>query len=144
MKERGMTALWFEQALLADGWARDVRVSIAAGHISAIVADTAAQPGDERHAVGLPGLANLHCHGFQRGMAGLSETRGRPDDDFWSWREIMYRFLDRLTPDDIAAINALAFIEMMESGFTRVAEFHYLHNDVDGRRYADPAETAGA
>lgn len=139
-----MTALWFEQALLADGWTRDVRVSIAAGRISAIAADTAPQPGDERHAIGLPGLANLHCHGFQRGMAGLSERRGRPDDDFWSWREIMYRFLDRLTPDDIAAINALAFVEMMESGFTRVAEFHYLHNDVDGRRYADPAETAGA
>lgn len=139
-----MTALWFERALLAEGWARDVRVAIDAGRISAVDADVPPQPGDERHAIGLPGLANLHCHGFQRGMAGLSETRGRLDDDFWSWREIMYRFLDRLTPDDIAAINALAFVEMMESGFTRVAEFHYLHNDADGRRYADPAETAGA
>jgi formiminoglutamate deiminase len=77
-------------------------------------------------------------------MAGLSERRGRPDDDFWSWREVMYRFLDRLTPDDIAAITAQAYVEMLEGGFTRVGEFHYLHNDVDGARYADPAETAGA
>ncbi len=139
-----MTALWFEQALLPGGWAQGVRVAIDAGRIAAVATGVAAQPGDERHAIALPGIANLHCHGFQRGMAGLSEFRGRPDDDFWSWREIMYRFLDRLTPEDIAAINALVFVEMMESGFTRVAEFHYLHNDADGQRYADPAETAGA
>ena len=139
-----MTSLWFEQALLPDGWAQDVRIAVNAGRIAAVTTGVAAQPGDERHAIALPGLANLHCHGFQRGMAGLSEFRGAPDDDFWSWREIMYRFLDRLTPDSIAAINALAFVEMMESGFTRVAEFHYLHNDADGRRYADPAETASA
>ena len=139
-----MSALWLEKALLPDGWGHDVRVTIDAGRITDIATDTAAGPDDERHAIALPGLANLHCHGFQRGMAGLSEFRGRPDDDFWSWREIMYRFLDRLTPDDIAAINGLAFVEMMESGFTRVAEFHYLHNDADGRRYADPAEMAGA
>ncbi|MBL8651280.1 MAG: formimidoylglutamate deiminase [Sphingopyxis sp.] len=139
-----MTTLWFERALLPEGWAENVRITLGSGRISAVEIDAAAQPGDERHAIALPGLANLHCHGFQRGMAGLSEFRGAPDDDFWSWREIMYRFLDRLTPDDIAAINSLAFVEMMESGFTRVAEFHYLHNDADGRRYADPAEMAGA
>ena len=139
-----MAALWFEQAWLPGGWASDVRVTIDAGRIAAVATGTAVQSGDERHAIALPGLANLHCHGFQRGMAGLSEFRGAPDDDFWSWREIMYRFLDRLTPDSIAAINALAFVEMMESGFTRVAEFHYLHNDADGHRYADPAETAGS
>lgn len=139
-----MTTLWFERALLPDGWAESVRVTLDAGRISGVETGAAPQPDDERHAIALPGLANLHCHGFQRGMAGLSETRGRPDDDFWSWREIMYRFLDRLTPEDIAAINALAFVEMMESGFTRVAEFHYLHNDAYGGRYADPAEMAGA
>ncbi|WP_409574737.1 formimidoylglutamate deiminase [Sphingopyxis sp. PET50] len=139
-----MAALWFEQVLLPDGWAQNVRVSVEAGRIDRVETGVATQPGDERHAIVLPGLANLHCHGFQRGMASLSEFRGAPDDDFWSWRDIMYRFLDRLTPEDVAAINALAFVEMMESGFTRVAEFHYLHNDADGRRYADPAETAGA
>src|SRR3546814_5133944 len=76
---------------------------------------SAASPGDARHAIGLPGLCNVHSHGFQRGMAGLSERRGRADDDFWSWREVMYAFLDRLTPDDIAAITALAYVEMLET-----------------------------
>lgn len=137
-----MQTLWFESALLGTGWAKSVRIGVADGHITSI--ETGAQPSGERHGVALPGLSNVHSHGFQRGMAGLSERRGRPDDDFWSWREVMYRFLDRLTPDHIAAITAQAYVEMLETGFTRVGEFHYLHNDVGGGRYADPAETAGA
>lgn len=137
-----MQHLWFESALLERGWALDVRIGIAGGKIRSI--ETNRPPSGERHGIALPGLSNVHSHGFQRGMAGLSERRGRPDDDFWSWREVMYRFLDRLTPDDIAAITAQAYVEMLETGFTRVGEFHYLHNDVDGACYADPAETAGA
>jgi len=139
-----MRHLWFQHALLPDGWAARVRLSILRGTFANIEPDVEPTADDERHAVALPGLCNVHSHGFQRGMAGLSERRGRPDDDFWSWREVMYRFLDRLTPDDIAAITAQAYVEMLETGFTRVGEFHYLHNDVDGARYADPAETAGA
>jgi len=139
-----MRHLWFDIALLPQGWTKHVRVGIAGTAITSIETDIEAGPSDERHAAAIPGLCNVHSHGFQRGMAGLSETRGRPDDDFWSWREVMYRFLDRLTPDDIAAITAQAYAEMLETGFTRVGEFHYLHNDVDGGRYADPAETAGA
>jgi len=139
-----MPTLWFERALLPDGWAEQVRVAIDGATISAVATGVAPESRDQRHGAALPGLCNVHSHGFQRGMAGLSERRGRPDDDFWSWREVMYRFLDRLTPDDIAAITAQAYVEMLEGGFTRVGEFHYLHNDVDGARYADPAETAGA
>jgi formimidoylglutamate deiminase len=139
-----MRHLWFDSALLPQGWARRVRIGIEGATIASIETDADPHPIDSRHGAALPGLCNVHSHGFQRGMAGLSETRGRPDDDFWSWREVMYRFLDRLTPDDIAAITAQAYVEMLESGFTRVGEFHYLHNDVDGRLYADPAETAGA
>lgn len=139
-----MPTLWFERALLPDGWVRRVRISIAGAFISAVETDVAPQPDDQRHGAALPGLCNVHSHGFQRGMAGMSEHRGRPHDDFWSWREVMYRFLDRLTPDDIEAITAQAYVEMLEGGFTRVGEFHYLHNNVDGARYADPAETAGA
>ncbi|MBX3565847.1 MAG: formimidoylglutamate deiminase [Sphingomonas sp.] len=137
-----MQTLWFESVLLGTGWAKSVRIGVADGRITSI--ETGAQPSGERQGIALPGLSNVHSHGFQRGMAGLSERRGRPDDDFWSWREVMYRFLDRLTPEDIAAITAQAYVEMLETGFTHVGEFHYLHNDVDGRRYADPAETAGA
>src|SRR3546814_10384236 len=92
----------------------------------------AADADDERHRFAWPGLCNVHSNGFQRGMAGLSERRSRPDDNFWSWREIMYRFLDRLTPEDVAAITAQAYAEMLETGFTRVGEFHYLHHDPAG------------
>ncbi len=139
-----MASLWFERAWIGNGWARDVRLRIAEGRIAAIETGVAAEAEDARHRVALPGLCNVHSHGFQRGMAGLSERRSRPDDNFWSWREIMYRFLDRLTPEDVAAITAQAYAEMLETGFTRVGEFHYLHHDPAGGRYADPAEMAGA
>lgn len=141
---RTTSRLWFEQALLPDGWASRVCITLDGGRIASIESGLDPGPNDERHGVCFPGLCNVHSHGFQRGMAGLSERRGRPDDDFWSWREIMYRFLDRLTPDDIQAITAQAYVEMLESGFTRVGEFHYLHNDIDGGRYADPAETTAS
>ena len=88
----------------------------------------------------LPGLPNLHSHAFQRGMAGLTEIGGGDGDSFWSWRELMYRFLAHLRPDAVQAIAAQAYMEMLESGFTRVGEFHYLHHDADGRPYADRAE----
>jgi formimidoylglutamate deiminase len=122
------TWLWFEQALLETGWARSVRLGLRDGLIQSLQTDTAAEPGDERHATGLPGLSNLHSHAFQRGMAGLAEVRGASRDSFWSWREIMYRFVDRLRPDEVAAIAAMAYAEMLEGGFTRVGEFHYLHH----------------
>jgi len=138
-----MTSLWFESALLPNGWAQSVRVEMAEGSITRVETDAPPQPEDERHGAALPGLANVHSHGFQRGMAGLAEYRGASDDDFWSWREVMYRFLDHLNPDDVEAINAMAYVEMLESGFTHVGEFHYLHNDTEGARYANPAEMAG-
>ncbi len=137
-------ALWFERAWIDNRWAKDVRIGVADGRIASIETGVAAEHGDERHRVALPGLCNVHSHGFQRGMAGLSERRSRPNDNFWSWREIMYRFLDRLTPEDVAAITAQAYAEMLETGFTRVGEFHYLHHDPAGATYADPAEMAGA
>jgi formiminoglutamate deiminase len=134
--------LWFETALLPAGWARDVRIETCDGLIARVETGVAAGAGDGRHGVALPGLSNVHSHAFQRGMAGLAETRGPADDDFWTWREIMYHFLDRLAPDDVEAITALAYVEMLERGFTRVGEFHYLHNDSAGGAYADPAELA--
>lgn len=139
-----MQRLWFSQARLNGGWAKDVRLTLAGGLIESVETGAVPGAGDERHGIAIPGLCNVHSHGFQRGMAGLSERRGRPDDDFWSWREVMYRFLGRMTPEDIAAITALAYAEMLESGYTRVGEFHYLHNDIGGGRYADPAETVGS
>ncbi len=129
-------SLWFERALLPDGWADRVRLTVREGRIATVSEGVDPFPGETRGAVGLAGLSNLHSHAFQRGMAGLTEYRGAGRDDFWSWRELMYRFLDRMTPEDVEAISALAFAEMLESGFTRVGEFHYLHHDPQGRPYA--------
>jgi formimidoylglutamate deiminase len=143
--EEMMTALWFEQALLRDGWARDVRVVLNDGRIATITAGVTAEPGDECLATALPGLPNLHCHAFQRLMAGLAESRGPSDrDDFWSWRDLMYQLVNALSPDDVAAIAAMAYVEMLEAGFTRVGEFHYLHHQPSGTAYDDPAEMAVA
>jgi formiminoglutamate deiminase len=138
-----VTAIWSATALLPSGWANRVRIAVANGRISAIEINVPADADDECHGIALPGLSNVHSHAFQRGMAGLAEHRGGSDDNFWSWREVMYRFLDRLNPDDVETISAMAFKEMLETGYTRVGEFHYLHNDVDGQPYRDPAELAG-
>lgn len=137
-----MPSLHFKEALLPSGWSRDVRITINAARITRIESGVRATPADEHHAIAIPGLPNLHSHAFQRGMAGLAERRGPATDSFWTWREEMYRFLAVLDPDDVAAIAAQAYAEMLESGFTRVGEFHYLHHDVDGRPYANLAAMA--
>jgi formimidoylglutamate deiminase len=137
-----MVSLWFGSALLEAGWADNVRVAIEAGRIVRIDVGVAATPQDERYALALPGIANVHSHAFQRAMAGLTESAGPGADSFWTWRNLMYRFVERLDPEDVEAISAFAFVEMLESGFTRVGEFHYLHHDRDGTPYADPGEVA--
>jgi formiminoglutamate deiminase len=134
--------LWFEDALAGDTWVHGVRCTIAGGRILHVACGVAPEPDDERHGLGLPGLPNVHSHTFQRAMAGLSERRGTGADSFWTWRETMYRFLERLTPEDVEAIAAQAFVEMLEAGFTRVGEFHYLHHAPDGAPYENLAETA--
>lgn len=132
--------LYLEEALLPEGFARGVTLRIEDGVIASVARDSAAPAAATRlPGLTLPGLPNLHSHTFQRGMAGLSERRGASEDSFWTWREVMYRFLDRLDPDDVQAIAAQAMAEMLEGGFTALAEFHYLHHDKDGRAYADIA-----
>jgi len=130
------------KALLPQGWCRDVRIAFDAGRIASVEAGASAAPGDERHAIALPGMPNLHSHAFQRGMAGLAEVRGPSADSFWSWREAMYRFALAMTPAQVEAVACQLYVEMLEAGFTRVGEFHYLHHDVNGRPYADLAEMA--
>ena len=133
------------EALLPDGWARNVRISVRDGIITAITRDVVGEADDVTIKTTLPGMPNLHSHAFQRGMAGLAEHRGdNREDSFWSWREVMYRFAARVTPDDLYAIAAQAYVEMLESGFTRVGEFHYLHHAPDGTRYADRAAMSNA
>lgn len=139
-----MIKLFFESALLPSGWASNVDVEIGAdGLITAVTPGARRATGTGHAAIGLPGLPNLHSHAFQRGMAGLAEVAGPTRDSFWTWRQVMYRFLERLDPDDVEAIATWLHVEMLEAGFTSVAEFHYLHHAADGRWYDDPAEMAG-
>src|SRR5450631_1382626 len=137
-----MSTLHFGSALLPSGWADDVQVVVTDGTITKVTAGTAAETGDERHALAIPGIASLHSHAFQRGMAGLAETRGNTADTFWTRRSSDLRFALEMTPDDTEAVATLLYVEMLEQGFTRVGEFHYLHHDHDGSPYADPAEMA--
>jgi len=130
------------RALLPQGWARDVRIASQGGMLVEVTPGMPAEAGDAALAIALPGLGNLHSHAFQRGMAGLTEIGGNSGDSFWSWRELMYRFLAHLQPDAMQAIAEQAYVEMLESGFTRVGEFHYLHHGPDGAPYANRAEMA--
>jgi formiminoglutamate deiminase len=137
-----MSSLHFASALLPSGWADDVQVTVTDGIITKVTAGVAPEPLDERHELAVPGLASLHSHAFQRGMAGLAELRGPSTDTFWTWRETMYRFALSMSPDEVETVATWLYVEMLERGFTRVGEFHYLHHDRDGALYSNPAEMA--
>src|SRR5690242_9893183 len=109
-----MSTLHFGSALLPSGWADDVQVTIADGVITKVAAGVAPASQDERHKLAIPGIASLHSHAFQRGMAGLAETRGDSADTFWTWRETMYRFALTMTPEDVEAVATLLYAEMLE------------------------------
>lgn len=129
------------QALLPSGWARDVGITVADGRITAVTPGAA--PSGERVPVLLPAPVNLHSHAFQRAMAGMTERRGsEARDTFWTWRQVMFRFLDHLTPDDVEVIARFVQMEMLEAGFAGVAEFHYLHHQPGGLPYDNRAEMA--
>ena len=132
--------IFAERALLPDGWAEQVRITVADGHITGVCKAAAPQQGDTLVSALLPALSNLHSHAFQRAMAGMTEHRIAGRDSFWTWRDLMYRFLDRLTPAQMEAIAALVFMEMQEAGYAAVGEFHYVHHQPGGDAYADIAE----
>ncbi len=140
--------LFAQDALLPTGWARHVLLQWSdQGRLTSVTPDVPAPQGVPQAAGPvLPGLPNLHSHAFQRAFGGLTEYRGdNPDggqDSFWSWRTLMYRFAQRLTPDQLEAIATWLYIEMLEAGYTQVCEFHYVHHDRDGTPYADDATLA--
>lgn len=136
-----MAVIWAEQALLANGWADKVSVTVSSGRIVGVEQNTTPPAGAVRAGILLPAPTNLHSHAFQRAMAGLTERRGPdPRDSFWTWRQLMYRFLDQLTPEDVQTITAFVQMQMLEAGFAAVAEFHYLHHQPGGVPYDDLAE----
>ncbi|HVL58485.1 MAG TPA: formimidoylglutamate deiminase, partial [Burkholderiaceae bacterium] len=137
-----MNRYFATDALLPAGWRRDVTIDVTDGGDIAAVGVSTSQPREAVRLAGpvMPGMANLHSHAFQRAMAGLTEVRESPSDDFWSWRELMYRFVARLTPELAHDVARHLYVEMLRNGYTAVAEFHYVHNDADGQRYADDAQ----
>lgn len=137
-----MTTLFAAVALLPTGWARDVRIVVEGGNFVSVSSRVGAEGADERHNLIVPAVANLHSHAFQRAMSGLAERRGPGDDSFWSWRSVMYKFALSMTPDDVEAVASQLYVEMLEAGFARVGEFHYLHHNADGTPYANIGEMA--
>jgi formiminoglutamate deiminase len=135
-----MQIIHADQALTATGWQQGVELAIGEDGRIARVSTQQSTP-DTKLDLALPAPVNLHSHAFQRAMSGLTEQRGPdPSDSFWTWRLLMYRFLDRLTPEHVQAISALVFMEMLEAGYSAVAEFHYLHHGPDGTPYDDLGE----
>jgi formimidoylglutamate deiminase len=138
------TLLFADHAYLPDGWRRNVLLRWdAAGTLTDVTPDTDAPAGVARAAGPvLPGMPNLHSHAFQRAMAGLTEYRANPADSFWSWRDLMYRFALKITPDALAAIARWLYVEMLKCGYTSVCEFHYVQREPGGAWYVHPAEMA--
>lgn len=135
-----MKTIWAKTALLPNAWASDVRVDVGDDGRIAGVQSGVPVAGITTDML-LPAPVNAHSHAFQRAMAGLTERRGpNPNDSFWTWRQLMFRFLDRLTPDHVEAITAFVQMEMLEAGYATNAEFHYLHHQPGGAPYDNIAE----
>jgi formimidoylglutamate deiminase len=136
--------LFARDALLPSGWAHDVLVDVAGDGSIRTVEVAFAAPEDAERVQGplIAGMPNVHSHAFQRALAGLTERGGPGADNFWTWRTEMYRFLERIGPDEEEAVAAQLYIELLKAGYTSVDEFHYLHHDPAGRPYADPGEMA--
>lgn len=136
-------SLFADHALLPGGWAQDVLLQWDKHGCLQVVQAASVVPEGVARASGplLPGMPNLHSHAFQRAFAGLTEYRSpnaaAEHDSFWSWRTLMYRFANVLTPEHLRAIATALYVEMLEAGYTSVCEFHYVHHDQDGLPYAD-------
>jgi len=138
-------ALWAPRAWIDGAWAERVLLRIdGRGHWAEVRPGSGAEGATVLAGPALPGLVDAHSHAFQRAFAGMAERRDLDHDDFWSWRDGMYRTALRVRPEQQQAIAAQLFLELARGGYTHVCEFHYLHNDLDGRPYADPARMAHA
>jgi len=138
----GAKRLVFESALLPDGWRESVLVEIdASGDIVSVTPDAKLSDGESPGGHAVPGMPNLHSHAFQRAMAGLAES-GSSGSDFWSWREVMYRFANQMSLEDLESVTAQVYVEMLRFGYTAVGEFHYLHHQQDGSPYDDSVQSS--
>jgi formimidoylglutamate deiminase len=136
-----MYTYFSSRALLPDGWKDNVRFQVLDGFFHSITSDTSLQSDDIYLSDPvLPTIANVHSHAFQRVMAGAAEVSLNPNDSFWSWRDLMYKVVQKLTPDDARIIATQLYIDMLKSGYTQVGEFHYLHHNTGGEHYNQLSE----
>ena len=133
--------LFAAQALLAEGWADNVLFNFGTdGTILSATPDVTKNGLPTARGPVLPGMLDVHSHAFQRGLAGQTERAGPDKDSFWTWREAMYSFVRRLTPEQVEAIASQLYVELLKQGYTAVGEFHYLHHAPGGGRYDEIAE----
>ncbi|MEU6605129.1 formimidoylglutamate deiminase [Streptomyces shenzhenensis] len=128
---------WLEHAWLGAHVEPGVAVDVRDGRITAVRTGTPAPPpgAEILRGLTLPGLANAHSHAFHRALRGTVQVGS---GTFWTWREVMYSFADRLTPDSYRALARAVYAEMALAGITAVGEFHYVHHAPGGTPYADP------
>ena len=122
-----MKRINFKSALLSSGWTQNVAIDLDDQGIIAAISENHTQNGEWIDGYAMPGINNVHSHAFQRAMAGLAEYSTSRDDSFWTWRDIMYRFADKITAEDLEVIASQLYLEMLKVGYISVAEFHYLH-----------------
>lgn len=132
--------IFANRAYVGSAWVNNLMLTVRDGKIAEVKEGASVQDADVTVDTLLPALANLHSHAFQRAMAGMSEYRAAGRDSFWTWRSLMYRFLDRLTPEQMQSIAALVYMEMLEAGYASVGEFHYVHHQPGGRPYEQLSE----
>ena len=135
-----MSKLYAENILIGSQWQSDKTLSMSAEGVITSIEDGRDPQATILNGPVIPGMVNCHSHAFQRAFAGFSEYRGTSEDSFWSWRDIMYRFVAKMTPEDAHNVACFVYVEMLKAGYTSVAEFHYLHHQAGGAHYDDPAE----
>ena len=123
--------LFFSSVFSGSDWLDNVLMEIDEnGMIKSLISNSEKSEADKiLSGTCVPGMPNLHSHAFQRAMAGLTEIAGSGQTNFWTWQKVMYQFLSKLSPEDVEAIASQLYMEMLRSGFTSVAEFHYLHRN---------------
>lgn len=123
-------SVYARRAYVANRWLENVRIEVSRGLVRAVTFDQSPVSSDYCVDVVLPGIPNAHSHAFQRGMVGLCEQLGLNDqNNFWTWREEMYRLANSITAEGVLTIARQVYTEMLEAGYTSVAEFHYLHGE---------------
>jgi formimidoylglutamate deiminase len=138
-----MDQFFAEWALLEGGFAANVGIGVEGGVIVSVTRDARADGATAIGGVMLPGMPDLHSHGFQRVFAGTTNWTGG-GGDFWSWREAMYRAVATMTPEWYTPVFAWLCKELLKGGYTSLAEFHYLQHRPDASRYSPETAMADA